>query len=327
MIKTITKSDSNIAELRKKYGKGLHWVIGDTHGEVRTLQALMEKIQFDPQNDRIYFVGDYNDGGDTYELLKYISGYYQTDHGSHGFHLIRGNHERESQPPFPLENMPDIIVIRGNVLNYYLAHAGMESSAFDLINADMAATPDKWYFAYSLTENCTAYNSPLRQLTWSRYGLYSQHTKPRIWADPVSLRRNRACIIHGHTPYCFFSTKTRSLYGSKSLFWNDQHIWFSEDLQSFDVDSNIKGRQKHGCSYRGLSCICLEAIEDIAKKCGNSLSIDAIADADNFVFTADYICNDDFISDGTIDHLLNASPEMKIIDIDSDGKPYFMDNV
>lgn len=322
MITKLMKDDGNITSLRIKYGKGLHWVIGDTHSEVHTLHKLMEKINFDPDNDRVYFLGDYNSGGNTYELLRYISRYYQTDHGSHGFHLIRGNHERECSPVFPLGNMPDIIVIKGYAMNYFLVHAGMTASAFELINADMAASPEKWYFAYSLTDKSTAYNAPLRQLTWSKYGLYSQHSRPKIWPDEAELTRSKACIIHGHTPYCFFSDKMHSYYGRRSLFWKKQHIWFSEDLQSFDIDSNVKGREKKGESYRGLSCICLEAIEEIAEKSGNRLNISSIEDAENFVFTSDYTDNNGFVSSGTADDLLNATPEMKTIDTDIDGKPF-----
>ena len=324
MITRIIKDDCNIQELRKKYGKGLHWVIGDTHGEVRTLHDLMEKIQFDPANDRIYLLGDYNGGGDPYELLKYISQYYSTDHSSAGFHLIRGNHERELEPMFPLENIPDIIVIRGIVMNYYLVHAGMVGSAFELINKDMADSPYKYYFAYSLTEKSAGYDAPLRQLTWSLYGLYSQRSKKKIWPDESELYRKKACIIHGHTPYCFFDETSRVYYGGKSVFWEKQHIWFSEELQGFNIDSNIKGRTEKGGSYRGLSCICLEAIEDIARYGGNRLIADSVADADNFVFTADYNYNDGFKTAGTIDNLLNAAPEMKIIDVDTDGRPFII---
>ena len=323
MITEIFKDDSNIASMRKKYGKGLHWIIGDTHCEARTLYELMQKINFDPMNDRVYFLGDYNGDSDPTELLKYISGHYSPDYGSGGFHLIRGNHERESEPMYPLENMPDIIVIRGNVMNYYLVHAGMASSAFELINEDMAENPDKWYYAYRLSEKSTEYNAPLRQITWSRFGLYSHNPRLTVWPDEESLRRNKACIIHGHTPYCFFGKKCHSFYGRKSLFWKKQHIWFSEDLQAFDIDSNIKGRNNKGESYRGLTCICLESLEDIAKQENGYLKAENIANAENFVFTADLVCGEP-ASSGNLDKLLSAAPEMKTIDIDSDGNPYFI---
>lgn len=40
----ITCNDENIEVIRNKHPNGLHFVVGDTHGECRTLKDLMEKI-------------------------------------------------------------------------------------------------------------------------------------------------------------------------------------------------------------------------------------------------------------------------------------------
>lgn len=95
------------------------------------------------------------------------------------------------------------------------------------------------------------------------------------WPSESDLRMHRACIIHGHTPYCYFMKNCFS-YGDNNIFWQNQHIFFSEDLQSFDIDSNIKGRYKNGESYRGLCCICLEVFERIAEQNSGHLSIEGI---------------------------------------------------
>lgn len=325
MKKTIQKSDNNIESLRRRFGEGLHWVVGDTHGEVQTLRILMEKIKFDPKKDHVYFVGDYNSGGNPKELLKYISQFYQQDHATAGFHLIRGNHERECAPMYFLENMPDILVLRGNVMNYFIAHAGMVSSAFELICKDMADSPKERYFAYSLDERCAGYDAPLRQIIWSRRGLYSQRSRWKNWPDEYALYHNKACIIHGHTPYCFFNEKIHSFYGDQSLFWENQHIWFSEDLQSFDIDSNIKGIYQNGESYRGLSCLCLEALEEIAASNYDYLTVESIINADNFVFSSAYIPECGLMSDGDINQLLNARPKMKNFRLNSNLELFLSD--
>ena len=48
-------------------------VIGDIHGCCRTLEALLRKIGYIPEEDRIIFVGDYIDRGphirETLDLL------------------------------------------------------------------------------------------------------------------------------------------------------------------------------------------------------------------------------------------------------------------
>lgn len=67
------------------------WVIGDVHGCIKTLRALMEdKIQPGRQ-DRLIFVGDYVDRGpDSKGVVSYLMelrlmGYHLT--------LLKGNHE------------------------------------------------------------------------------------------------------------------------------------------------------------------------------------------------------------------------------------------
>ena len=322
-MRVLTCHDNNISELREQYADGLHFVVGDIHGEWKTLEALMDKICFDPAKDHVYFVGDYNMGGDVQKLLTYISGYYQEDHDLPGFHLIRGNHERELGPYYPLENMPDIIVVRREQMNYYIAHAGMLAIVYDLINSDLREHPDQMTFAYRLADNTVCFDAPFRQIIWSRRGLYSQRSRWHNWpAEPV-LKRDHSCIIHGHTPYCFFMGKDYFSYGEQCLFWSDQHIFFSEDLQSFDIDSNIKGLFKNGENYRGIACLCLEVLEEVAAANGRSLTVDGMADSQNGVFSAGYIPGWSFTVDGDIQRVLSAAPKMKTITMDEKRMPVF----
>lgn len=317
-MKMIQSDDHNIDELRRKHPNGLHFVVGDTHCEYSTLKSLMEKIKFDAQKDHVYFLGDYNGGGNPTNLVKYLSGYYEADYTRTGFHLIRGNHERELGPYYPLENMPDIIVLKMNFMNYCMAHAGMVRSVFDLINGDIASRPKDTIFSYKLDNACVAYDAPLRQIIWSRRGLYSQRSHWHQWPSQGSLYQNRAVILHGHTPYCFFMGYLS--YGDESLFWQNQHIWFSEDLQSFDIDANIKGRNEFGENWRGISCVCLEVFDEIAGHNNCSLSISDIQNSPNGVFFAQYIPAYDVCQEGNLDDLLSSTPKMKTIMIDIDDR-------
>ena len=317
-MKTIQSEDCNIEELRKIYPDGLHFVVGDTHCEYATLKALTEKIGFDAGKDHAYFLGDYNGGGYPGNLLKFISAFYEADYTKPGFHLIRGNHERELGPYFPLENMPDIIVLKMKSMVYYMVHAGMVSSAFDLINEDLAARPDNSVYLYRLSDGCVAYDAPLRQIIWSRRGLYSQRSRWRQWPSQSSLYRNRAVILHGHTPYCFLMGYPS--YGDNNLFWQNQHIWFSEDLQSFDIDANIKGRQEFGENWRGIACVCLEVVDETAGRHNDSLSVSALQNAPNAVFAAPYVPSYEDCPIGNPDSLLSTPPDMKTISIHSDGR-------
>ncbi len=323
--RTILHGDQNIGELRALYPNGLHFVVGDTHGEAATLKVLMQKIKFDPDKDHVYFVGDYNEGGNVLALLDYLGEYYQADYNCSGFHLIRGNHERELGPVYTLENLPDIIVIKGKYKNYYIVHAGMITSVFDLINTDMEKNPHQNIFAYRLDDICVQYDAPLRQIIWSRRGLYSQNSYWRNWPSESKLQLHKACIIHGHSPYCFFKHENSFSYGDQNLFWQQQHIFFSEDLQSFNIDSNVKGRFVNGESYRGLSCVCLEIIEEIASQNNGKLTTNAVKNAPNFVFAADYVFNGYGVNNEHIRNITESRPGVKRITLDEKHFPVIVE--
>ena len=310
--------DDNIQSIRNRYPGGLHFVVGDTHGESTTLRLLMDKIQFNPQIDHVYFLGDYNCGGNVYALLHDIAKYYQEDYAVPGFHLIRGNHERELYQIFELKNMPDIIVIRGTVMNYYLAHAGMVDKAFDLINKDIESTY-KPVYAYALDETVAGYDAPLRQVVWSRNGLYSQRSHYHVWPSEKSLQAANACIIHGHTPFSQLKRGNFFSYGDRMLFWENQKVWFAEDLQSFDIDSNVKGRFDTSDLYRGLSCVCLEMIDEIAAKGNGVLKREVLRESENFVFSVPHTPIENTNVDTDLSNLLQAKPAMKRILLDNDG--------
>lgn len=65
------------------------YVIGDIHGEIEQLKTIIDKINYDPQKDKLIFLGDYIDrGADSYKVYRYIK---ELDNGDNIF--LRGNHE------------------------------------------------------------------------------------------------------------------------------------------------------------------------------------------------------------------------------------------
>lgn len=196
----------------------------------------------------------------------------------------------------------------------------MVAKAFDLINEDMGSDPSSEVFAYRLDDCCAGYDAPLRQLVWSRRGLYSQRSRWRTWPSTSSLMQNRTCIIHGHTPYCFF-LKNYFSYGDINIFWNNQHVWFSEDLQSFNIDSNIKGHYENGESYRGLVCICIEVLEEVASKSNGNLTVNALKTSPNGIFGSEYssVCLES--DEGDVEKITKANSRMKTITLNEDGIP------
>ena len=207
--------------------------------------------------------------------------------------------------------MPDIIVLKMKYMKYYMVHAGMIKSVFDLINADIANRPSESVFAYKLHDSCVGYDAPLRQIIWSRRGLYSQKSHWHLWPSQGDLYQNCAVILHGHTPYCFFMGHFS--YGDDNLFWQNQHIWFSEDLQALDIDANIKGRNEFGESWRGISCVCLEVFDSIAGQNNSSLSVSDIIGAENGAFSAKYTFTNESWQGGNLNRLLSADLNEKLL--------------
>ena len=73
-------------------------VIGDIHGALRSLQEVLIKANYDENNDRLIFVGDYVDGwGESAEVVDYLIGIYNKAHfnykGKPKVIFIRGNHD------------------------------------------------------------------------------------------------------------------------------------------------------------------------------------------------------------------------------------------
>lgn len=77
-------------ELVKHFEKntvGNDYVVGDIHGEFHLLQSKLGELQFNPEVDRLFSVGDLIDRGtESEKCLEWLS--------KPWFHSVRGNHEQ-----------------------------------------------------------------------------------------------------------------------------------------------------------------------------------------------------------------------------------------
>ncbi|MFQ8892990.1 MAG: metallophosphoesterase [Clostridium sp.] len=324
---TIICEDNNIEQLRAQHPDGLHFVVGDLHGSFATLNELLKKIKYDKEKDHIYFVGDYysTKDGDVDELINRLNEDFHADYSKPGFHLIKGNHDKE------LSELPNVIAIKMNKHTFYIAHAAVYNKVIDIIYTDMETKLEKSIFTYKFDTN--AINSESNGETGKCYRMFfsitgnfnpqkiidNEKNNAVFIQDTINSKDETACIIHGHTPYCYLKNKDdKKIYGEKSVFWKKQHIWFSEDMRSFDIDSNVKG---HKNAERRLSCICLEIYDSLSK-----LKIKNIRDSENGVFSvkhkSDNKLNKSSVESYKISDLQNKikNIDCKIITVDDKGQ-------
>lgn len=70
-----------------KNSRGRDFVVGDIHGYFSALERLLQRIEFDPDADRVFSVGDLIDrGAESHRVIEFLN--------HDWFHSIMGNHER-----------------------------------------------------------------------------------------------------------------------------------------------------------------------------------------------------------------------------------------
>ena len=70
-----------------KNSRGREFVVGDIHGSFSALERLLQRIDFDPEADRVFSVGDLIDrGAESHRVIEFLNHSW--------FHSIMGNHER-----------------------------------------------------------------------------------------------------------------------------------------------------------------------------------------------------------------------------------------
>ena len=166
------------------------YVIGDIHGEIEALKRIISKIDYEPAEDKLIFLGDYIDrGSSAYEVYKYIK---KIDNAKNIF--LRGNHE---------EMMIDAVLNDGNRQLWY--HNGGQKTEMSFPNSSKLKEAAQFFNNlpyYHSNENYIFVHAGLKpdkmlkeqtkhDLVWIRYEF--------LGAKAEDFKEKRT-IVAGHTP-------------------------------------------------------------------------------------------------------------------------------
>ncbi len=120
------------------------WVIGDIQGCYAELRALLDRLEFDPAADRLWFVGDLvNRGPRSLETLRFVKGLGEAATvvlGNHDLHLLALAHgddhfagDRELQPVLQAPDLEELVhwlrhrplLHHDPALDFTMIHAGL----------------------------------------------------------------------------------------------------------------------------------------------------------------------------------------------------------
>jgi serine/threonine protein phosphatase 1 len=193
----------------------LIYAIGDIHGQVTMLRALLEHLRTRPlrENDTLVFLGDYVDRGeDSCAVIETLI-QFRKEHGNTV--LLRGNHEqlmldaRDSDASRP---GPDGFITHSSETNHWLENGGADTlisyNVDDFLNWRDRIPGSHWEFIETtemeyLTERYHFVHAGLLPAgkSWEGaiYGL-----EPRLWIrEPFLSYRptiDGRVVVFGHTP-------------------------------------------------------------------------------------------------------------------------------
>jgi bis(5'-nucleosyl)-tetraphosphatase (symmetrical) len=165
------------------------YAIGDVQGCYTELQALLERIDFDPARDRLWFAGDLvNRGPRSLETLRFVRGLGDaalTVLGNHDLHLIAADHDpRYARPQDtlqPILNAPDRDELLAWLRRQPLLHHDAELG-FTLIHAGL---PPQWDLATA--QRCAAeVEAVLRNGHHGEFLSRMYGNEPDLWSEDLA---------------------------------------------------------------------------------------------------------------------------------------------
>ncbi len=166
------------------------YVIGDIHGEIDQVKTIFDKINYNPADDKLIFVGDYVDRGkNSYEVYKFI----KTLANDKNI-FLRGNHE---------EMMIDAVLNENRIDLWY--HNGGQSTEGSFPNKSVLKEAAEYFnsfpYYYADSEYIIVHAGihPDKKLR-------EQSNHDLIWIrnefinTPAEKFKENRTVIAGHTP-------------------------------------------------------------------------------------------------------------------------------
>ncbi|MDH5184942.1 MAG: symmetrical bis(5'-nucleosyl)-tetraphosphatase [Gammaproteobacteria bacterium] len=256
------------------------YAIGDIQGCFEPLQALLQKIDFDPQQDTLWFTGDLvNRGPNSLETLRYIKGLGSaaiTVLGNHDLHLL-AVHEGQQKFQHDSDTLTPILQAddRDELLSW-LRHQPLlhhdEQLQMTMIHAGL---PPQWDLALARTAAAEV-EAVLRSEDYLDFFNHMYGNLPDVWSDKLQghdrlrfivncFTRLRFCTDHGKLALSakgapgtqpqgmrpWFQISGRSSAGNSIIFghWSTLGLHLDDNVISLDT----------GCLWGGeLTALRLE---------------------------------------------------------------------
>jgi bis(5'-nucleosyl)-tetraphosphatase (symmetrical) len=211
------------------------YAIGDVQGCFKELLQLLDKINFDETNDRLWFVGDIvNRGPASLEVLKFImklGGSAVTVLGNHDLHLVAVAEgvmsQKKSDTLTAILSSPDKQELIAWLRQQALMHHDKDLN-FSMVHAGL---PPQWEIlqALELASEVSQFLSSGEYLTFIKvmYG-----NTPALWDENLTGNDRLRFIVNCFTRIRFLNDKHELNFSEKGAPGsNDDHLfpWFTID--------------------------------------------------------------------------------------------------
>ena len=247
----------------------MDYAIGDVQGCFNSLQALLKKINFNIDRDRLYFLGDVvNRGTHSLETLRFI--YSNKDNanmvlGNHDFHLLVC--ALTDRHPNKKDTFHDILEANDkNTLLDYLIERPLVIEYKDSLMVH-AGVPPNWSQS-DVINNTALVHSQLRSENIIEFLSQMYGNLPRTWSETLTieekcrytinaLMRMRFCKEDGELEFEHKLNIDKNPTGYKAWFLHknrlmkEQKIFFGHWSSLKNVNTNNIYPLDHGCIWGG----------------------------------------------------------------------------